>query len=121
MGNLGMYQSMTTWAKKFGGPTQLLLSVAIGGYVVFRISEAGVKKAIKIVKNSSAGRANNQTKAFIVHTERKNNEGLVFKVGDKFNVLEIDGDAVLIEKIGDSDNPYFVSAEFLSAISNFNL
>lgn len=112
---------MTTWAKKLGGPTQLLLSVAIGGYVVFRISEAGVKKVIKIVRDSPTKKASDQAKTCIVHTKCKSNEGLEFKVGDKFNVLEIDGDAVLIEKIGDSDNPYFVSTEFLSAISNFNL
>ena len=47
------------------------------------------------------------------------NENLVFKLGDKFKVLEFDGDAVLIEKIGDSNNPYVASSEFLGKISNY--
>ena len=40
-------------------------------------------------------------------------------MGDKFKVLESDGDAVLIEKIGDLTNPYFVSAELLKDISDY--
>jgi hypothetical protein len=31
----------------------------------------------------------------------------------------VDGDAVQIEVLGGADNPYFVSAEFLRAISGF--
>ena len=47
------------------------------------------------------------------------NEGLEFKIGDQFRVLESDKDAILIEKIGDNNNPYFVSAELLKNISDF--
>lgn len=120
MSNLGMYQSITTWAKKLGGPKQLLITVAIGGYIVIRFGEAGVKKIIKIVESNPVRKVKKQSKIFEVHTESKSNEGLVFKVGDKINVLEIDKDSVLIEKIGDSNNPYFVSADFLKSISDFD-
>jgi hypothetical protein len=46
-------------------------------------------------------------------------DGLVFKVGDKYRILDRDGDSILIEKFGDDNNPYFVSAEFLKKISEF--
>jgi hypothetical protein len=60
--------------------------------------------------------------AAVVHTvttEGQSNEGLDFKIGDQFKVLEVDGDAELIEKLGDNNNPYFVSAEFLKSISDY--
>ncbi len=47
--------------------------------------------------------------------------GLVFKVGDNFRILNHDADAILIEKLGDDNNPYFVSADFLKQISEYNL
>ena len=56
---------------------------------------------------------------FVVKKEAKDDQGLSFVKGDRFNVLEIDDDSVLIEKIGDSENPYFVSGEFLESISDF--
>ena len=43
----------------------------------------------------------------------------LFSVDDTFKVLEIDGDAALIEKIGDENNPYFVSGCFLESISDY--
>ena len=56
---------------------------------------------------------------FTVTSDSVDNQGLKFCVGDRFVVLESDKDAILIEKIGDSHNPYFVSAEFLHSISDF--
>ena len=44
---------------------------------------------------------------------------LLLSVDDTFKVLEIDGDAALIEKIGDENNPYYVSARFLRGISDY--
>ena len=66
MSNLGAYQTMTTLAKKFGGPVKLGLAIAVGGYAVIRT-----------------------------------------------------GESVLVELIGNENNPYFVSADFLSSISEF--
>lgn len=44
---------------------------------------------------------------------------LLLSVDDTFKVLEIDGDAALIEKISDENNPYYVSARFLRRISDY--
>ena len=56
---------------------------------------------------------------YIVHSEGKSNEGVHFSINDRVRVLEIAGDAVLIEKIGAKSNPYCVSGQFLCSISNF--
>lgn len=119
MSNLGWYQAMTTWAKKMGGPLKLLGIVAVGGYVVIRSVEAGGKTIFKIVKKNlnSKGKTINDT--YLVNKTCKSDEGVLFEVGDQFQVLEIADDAVLIEKIGDVNNPYFVSADFLQSISDF--
>ncbi len=45
---------------------------------------------------------------------------MVFKEGDHFKVLEEDGDSVLIELLGNDDNPYFVSKELLKEISDYS-
>jgi hypothetical protein len=41
--------------------------------------------------------------------------------GSTFHILERDQDSVLIAVPGDKNNPYFVSAEKLSKISNYSL
>ena len=56
---------------------------------------------------------------YSVTAEGVRNGGLKFKIRDQFRVLETDKDAVLIEKIGDDNNPYFVSEEMLKNISNY--
>ncbi len=117
MSNLGLYQTMTTLAKKAGGPLQLGATVAVGGYVVIRTVEAVGRKVIKTVKKRSKSIALSRT--YIVHTQGESNEGLIFNIGDEYRVLEVDKDCVLIEKIGDLNNPYFVSADLLHSISDF--
>ena len=61
------------------------------------------------------------SKLFIVTSDGVDEQGLKFCTGEKYRVLESDKDAVLIEKNGDSRNPYFVSAEFLHSISDFEV
>ena len=56
---------------------------------------------------------------YTVNAEGTSNEGLRFKVGDKFKVLDVVGDAGLIEIIRDNNSPYFVSLQFLSSISDY--
>ena len=111
---------MTTWAKKMGGPVRLFTAVAVGGYVLGRTVEAGGKQIVKGVKKHIKNKKTTSTEFYVVHTEGTSNEGLHFSINDRFRVLEIAEDAVLIEKIGDSNNPYFVSAALLHSISNFN-
>ena len=115
MSNLKLYQTMTTYAKKMGGPLHFFGVIAIGGYIVLRTVEAGGKTVIKRLKSKKKAIAN----TYVVHTQGMSNEGLQFLVGEQFRVLEIEVDAILIEKIGDKNNPYFVTAELLCSISNF--
>ena len=123
MSNLGWYQWITTASKKVGGPLQLLGIVAGGGAIAGSLATKGydaAKKRITIIKEEKEHAA----EASIVHNVTKkgrSNEGLEFNIGDQFRVLERDGDAVLIEKLRDKNNPYFVSAVFLSSISDYEL
>lgn len=117
MSNLGWYQTMTTVAKKVGGPLPLAGLIVAAGAVV---GGSGVK--IKSKVDQMLDRKKEQEEAAIVHTVKKDGkskEGLIFKVGDQFKVLEVDGDAALIERIGDNNNPYFVSVDFLKTISDY--
>ncbi|MEP6296773.1 MAG: hypothetical protein ABJ382_05560, partial [Ilumatobacter sp.] len=46
-------------------------------------------------------------------------DGLRDRVGDQYRVLECDGDAILIEVLGDPDNPYVPSRQFLRSVSDY--
>lgn len=122
MSNLGSYQMLTTVAKKVGGPKNLIALIACGGYLSVRLVEAASRKVFKLIKTSLE---HNQKNLEVTETiyeiicDGKDSCGLVFCIGDKYKVLESDGKAVLIEKLGDKNNPYFVSSDFLRKISNF--
>ena len=113
MNNLGLYKTMVTLAKKVGSPVGFLGIVAAGGYVVLRTVEGGIRTVI----TQKARVIENET--FTVTSSGIDEQGLSFAVGDQFRVMEWDGDTVQIEKMGNVNNPYFVSAEFLRSISNF--
>ena len=116
MSNLGWYQKMTTLAKKTGGPLGLAGVLTGTGFVVGAL----VGRAWAMSR-ANQGALKIQGKAFEVKSPGTDEQGLAFNIGDTYTVLEMDGNAVLIEKDGDSDNPYFVSAEFLRDISDFPL
>lgn len=119
MSNLGLYQLMTTMAKKVGGPIGLagsIFAVGLGagtgvGFVVGRKTSG---------RNFSKQSEPDTTKLsiFIVTAEGSSGD-LTLHIGDRFRALERDGDAVLIEVLGNANNPYFVSADLLKAISDF--
>ena len=117
MSNLGMYQAMTTIAKKVGGPVKFIGLVAASGYATGKLLETGVKKVRKKISEKSMDEVKGKT--FTVTSSGADEQGLTFNVGDEYRVMERDGNAIQIEKIGDSNNPYFVSAEFLRSISDF--
>lgn len=118
MSNLGWYQKITTASKKVGGPLRLLSIVFIGGYIVIRIGEAGVKKCIKLNRKHRQTQASAKT-TYVVHTSNASLKELPLNKNDRFHVLAADHDAVLIEKIGDPSNPYYVSAQLLHSISDY--
>lgn len=118
MSNLKLYQVMTTLAKRVGGPIPLTLITMAGGYVVIRPVEAGGKAVIKtVIKKVKSHRYTD--KLFTINCQAIDNQGLEFIKGMQFRILEVDNDAVLIELIGDRNNPYFVSGSFLRRISDF--
>ena len=115
MGNLGWYQILTTMAKRVGGPKKLI-GLLVGGGALLGSSAVVGGLAIKKKASSELEKKKKIEQAAVVHTvnaEGTSNEGLHFKVGDKFKVLDIDGDAGFIEIIGNSNSPYFVSLKFL--------
>ena len=124
MSNLGGYQVFTTLAKKVGGPGNLIALIAGGGAIVGGIAVKCGEFAVKKGKQAIANRKKNDSSInsdtiYTVEREAESNEGLRFKVGDSFRVLECDGDAILIELIENKNNPYFVSEKLLKEISNY--
>ena len=123
MSNLGTYQLMTTLAKKVGGPKVLACVLTVLGWAVGRSGEAGAKAIVNKFRNaphtSSDYQHLRETFAVTVTTELA--EGLILNEGSTFHVLERDQDSVLIAVPDDKNNPYFVSAEKLSKISNYSL
>ncbi len=121
MSNLGWYQIMTTVSKKVGGPLNLVKILFGGGAV----AGGGIAVGTITIKNKVTKKLNEKKRkseaaiVYTVKTDQKSNEGLSFKVGEQFKVLEVDGDAALIVKLGDNNNPYFVSAKFLRSISDY--
>lgn len=125
MSNLGGYEQITRMIKSVGGPKNAKrLTVAVGG-VVFAlggITFAGGQKLYKIAKEQSQSKTVPYAlagKIFDITVDGKDVNGLKLIAGRQFRVLERDGDAVLIELIGDPDNPYIVWSRFLESVSNF--
>ena len=123
MSNLGTYQLMTTLAKKVGGPKKLLLIVAATGWIVLRSGEASAKAIVSKFRNTPHTSWDYQHfgETFAVTATTELVEGLILNEGSTFHVLERDQDSVLIAVSDDKNNPYFVSTEKLSTISNYSL
>lgn len=122
MSNLGGYQILTTIAKKVGGPGNLVALIATGGAILFEGGKYAFKKGKKFVveaKGKSDKLYKNSQIKYLIKKDGKSNEGLELKAGNYFSVLESDGDAVLIELIGNKNNPYFVSKRLLEQISDY--
>lgn len=123
MSNLGAYQAMATMAKKVGGPVALLTTVLVGGYAAGRSLEAAGRKAVRSGRAAIAKRKGmpcaTKGMCFEVVTDGVDGGGLKFRTGDEYGVLECDGDSILIEILGDPNNPYFVSRDFLTTVSDF--
>lgn len=100
-----------------GGPINLLLLTAAAGAAIYKGSEIAVKQCAKAIKAHNANETAAEDILYATVIANKSNEGLEFAEGDQFRVLEADGDSVLIEKLGDNNNPYFVSKELLHRIS----
>lgn len=121
MSNLGWYQIMTTLSKRVGGPINLA-GIVFGGGSLFGGGAVAGGLLIKNKVSQKLKQKELEEKASIIYTverEGQSNEGLLFKENEQFKVLEADGNATLIEKLGDNNNPYFVSTKFLRSISDY--
>lgn len=118
MGNLGPYQDMVVLAKRLGGPKALAAVVAVAGYVAIRPAEAAVQHVVHTIKKRTVPFPT-KGRIFVATSDGEDVSGLTIRAGDEYRVLEGDNDAVLIEVIGNTDNPYLVSREFLTSISDF--
>lgn len=123
MSNLGLYQWIVSTSKKVGGPGKLIgLFVGggiVGGVLLTKGGEATVKK-IRLQKEPI--KLYDKDRSYMVHEPRCDNNGHMFCTGDKFHILAYDdsADMLMIEIIGDNDNPYCVSADLVAEISDFN-
>lgn len=128
MSNLGGYQTIVTVAKKLGGPKNFVITLVGGGIlggVALGLSGAKTfpkaKKWLltRIKRKEIQYLANGRT--FIVSGESTDTDGIKLAPGDKYKILSRDDDAVMIEKLGDKNNPYVVSVELLGKISDFDI
>lgn len=132
VGNLGNYQKLVQLAKAADGPVKLALYVVAGSLIVGTavgtvvgpvIKQSGAKavKAVKAVKS----RINNSSAAagrlFTVNDDAGGEMGLKLRVGDQFRVLQVDGDATLVEVLDNANNPYVVSGKLLQSVSDFTV
>ncbi|MBP3871960.1 MAG: hypothetical protein J6E46_13410 [Faecalicoccus sp.] len=117
MSNLGWYQLMTTWAKKVGGPKQFMAMIFGAGAAAATAVVEGINWISRDLSDKEKKRES--TIIYTVMKDGISKEGLSFKVGENFRILEYDRDIGLIEKIGDDKNPYVVSLSFLHTISDY--
>lgn len=136
VGNLGGYQIITTLVKRLGGPTKavvkavigLAFSVAGGGAIGYAVGEKhGEKKAIEAMKPqtgaigspaASEGQARIANGSeYLVSRAATSSDGTAFSPGDRLRVMDSDGDAVMVERVGDDNSPYWVSRAFLLSVA----
>ena len=125
MSNLGFYRDVTKLIKAIGGPAAAKAALAGGAaalLVVGGAAHAAYEKASPKVKHwiGRHGRPDPLLgNVYKVHTAAVDNQGLIFSVGDTFTVIERDGDAVITALTGNANNPWVVSEDLLSKISDF--
>jgi hypothetical protein len=107
---------MTTTAKKFGGPYGLAAFIALAGYGVGKIIEISFKTGARYVEAKK--KPDQPNRLIEVTSAGTDGSDLAFREGDSYRILYSDEDMVLIEKVGDTNNPYMVSPDFLRTVSN---
>lgn len=120
MSNLGKYQVMTTMAKKVGGPDALCAIVCGGGAVLGATVVGAIWMCTELKDVFEEAKYYNQGgTAYKVKKYGVSSDGLIFEVGDRFRVVKKYDDIVLIEIIGNLNNPHIVGDSFLKDLSNY--
>ena len=121
IGNLGDYQRFSIAAKKVGGP-KILVSLWSGAAMAIGAGiGVGAKTASDKRKQKKKLQEEQETICYTVTKSATDNQGLSLKKGDRFRVIDCNNDAILIDVANRNDNPFFVSPEFLSDISDFSI
>ena len=123
MSNLGWYQIITSASKKVGGPKNLIGLLIGGGALLGGGTVLGGSVIKKKISSDLEKKKQSEDTAIIYNIKKNHNstKGVVFKKGDKFRILEVDGDVGLIEIIGDNNSPYYFSLKLLASISDYNI
>lgn len=125
MGNLGMYQDVTKLIKTLGGPRKALTLLVGGTLAVGSLLTVAGQQTTKVIMKAVKTRRDRRDpcptlgQSFTVQAAGTDEQGLEFREGGTYSVIECDDDAVLIEVTGNVGNPYFVSGAFLSSISDY--
>ena len=121
MSNLGFYQTFTTWSKKVGGPKNVLLITAGIGSMIGSGCTLVCQKAISKIREHRYNKQHllNDAIKLTISKTKKVSDDLTLCAGDIVYIIERDGDAILIARKGDKNNPYFISADVLYQISDF--
>ncbi len=125
MGNLGGYQDITKFIKAIGGPAVAAKYAAAAAGIIFVAGGAvyaGGEKAIKTIRHRIETRAVPCIwvgQVFTVNSDADAGAGLILQNGDEVRILECDSDTLLVEVIGNADNPHAISGELLQSISDF--
>jgi hypothetical protein len=123
-GNLGGYQVITTVVKRLGGPSKALFKAV--GAIGYRIGkqkgadEAVAAMTVQAERIDTTDASENPsrvtaTKEYLVTKSITSNDGTYFAPGDRLRVMDSDGDAVMVERIGDANSPYWISRDFLES------
>jgi len=121
--NLGMYLWMTKTSKRVGGPVNFLALVATFGALSYELARIAYGKGKNYIhdfckENKHWGTESSEIKQYKIKKDYIFDNQLSFKKGDSIIILDEDGDALMIEKIGDNNNPYFISREVFATIAD---
>jgi len=127
-GNLGAYQIMTTLAKRVGGPINLggiiaLIGGAGGGILAYgcrgKIERIGHSIKSKFGISNDPKELQKETRTYRFHSDCKIGNELTHKQDDRFSVLYADDEMILINIVGDDNNPYMVDRKELEKTSDY--
>ncbi|KQQ05905.1 hypothetical protein ASG06_05045 [Rathayibacter sp. Leaf185] len=128
VGNLGNYQRLVSLAKATDGPVKLAIYVVAGSVAVGTIIGTAAGPTIKKGLHEATQTVKRIVKpaplsghVYTVFQDAEGDTAPELRAGDQFRVIEQHGDAIVIELLGDAENPYVKSGELLESVSDFKL
>lgn len=120
MSNLGLYQVVTTLMKRAGGPKKFFAMILGAGAAGGAAATLAIQKVKSIVEKRMGPNVPLDDIEFPYQFTKKGKEGREeVNSGEKFRVVNNDGEVVFIQKESDPDYYYFLSEKFLMKVSDF--